>query len=461
MSCSILIVDDEESILTSLELAFKKQFQVFCADSGQQAIEMFKTNPVDFVFLDLGLKDIQGLDVMKEMKRINPLAVIIILTAANDVETAVTAMKMGAADYVTKPYEIGRLKHLADKTAEQIRLRREVDLFREEKKALATQDLLIGKSAAIQHIREMVTKMASNRSTVLLTGESGSGKEVVARSIHYSGKYRDKPFVPIHMGALSEGIIESELFGHEKGAFTGAHSTKSGKFEYANGGTLFLDEISTMPQHLQIKLLRVLQEKVFTRVGGTQPLKVDIRIIAATNTDLKKEVSMGRFREDLYYRLNVVNIYLPPLRERKEDIQSLVLFFLKKYSIEFNKSILEVSEDALQVLKGYHWPGNIRELQNIIERTVVLSENQILSPEDLPVDLFIPMFQEGEMTSDKEDARKNLMEKVEREYLIKILKECKWNRVKAAQRLGIHRNTLQYKMKKMSIEKEGHACFDA
>ena len=292
-----------------------------------------------------------------------------------------------------------------------------------------------------------------NKSTILITGKSGTGKEVIAREIHFSGNDKKKPFVPVHTGALSDGIIESELFGHEKGSFTGAHERKIGKFEFANGGTIFLDEISTMNTAMQIKLLRVLQDKTFYRVGSTVPIKVDVRIIAATNTDIEEEVKKGTFREDLFYRFNVLRINIPPLAKRPEDIEPLAIFFLKMYSRQFQKDILGFSDEALKALKNYHWPGNVRELKNIIERSIVLTENKSITLEDLPLDISIIKKYEQNKSPNMKETKKEL-DSYEKDFLIKRLKEYRWNKIKTANSLGIHRNTLLYKIKKFNILKE-------
>ena len=442
---NILIVDDEENVLTSLALALKKEYNVFCAKSGKHALDIFRKEEIHLVFLDLSLDDINGIDVLKEMKNINSSSEIVIITATKDIGTAVRAIKQGAYDYITKPYEIEKIKNIAEKIIEKLELASEVELL----KSMKGGNVLIGKSQAIRRIKNLIKKFSSNKSTVLITGESGTGKEVVAKNIHFSSIYRNKPFVPVHTGAISEGIIESELFGHEKGAFTGAHKRKIGKFEHANGGTIFLDEISTMNQSMQIKLLRVLQDKSFTPVGSTNTIKVDVRIIAATNSNLEEDVKKGKFREDLYYRLKVLSIHIPPLRERKEDIKPLADYFLNVFKDEFKKNVSAFSQEAMEILINYNWPGNVRELKNVIERAVVLSDGEIIERKHLPQELY---FYSGKKKDMEAGSFKNRIFEIERNQLIEILEENGWNKTKAARELGIHRNTLLYRLKKLGLQ---------
>ena len=382
---------------------------------------------------------------MREMKRFNSGPEIIIITATNDVATAVSAIKQGAFNYITKPYDMDVLKDLISKGLAGSRVQ-------EPGHTGITENEIpfIGESESIREIKAIVQKISSNKSTVLITGESGTGKEVVARMIHFSGSLAHEPFVPVHTGAISETLIESELFGHEKGAFTGAVSLFKGKFELADRGTIFLDEISTMPLKLQIKLLRVLQDKTFTRVGGSRPIRVDIRVIAASNANLKEEVAKGRFREDLYYRLCVMNIDIPPLRNRRDDILPLCDYFLSKNCREYRKEIKGFSDDVFQAFFHHPWMGNVRELQNVIQRSVILAENDIISIRDLPVDFILPPASEKQPELDNTDIR-HRVEALDKAMLVRALNSCGWNKFKAAELLGIHRNTINNKIKKYNV----------
>ena len=445
MKKKILIVDDEENVLSSLNLSLNKSYHVVCAENGKKAMEMYKTYLPHVVLLDLGLEDVSGLDLMRDMKKYDSNPEIIIITATNDVATAVTAIKQGAFNYITKPYDMDVLKDCLTAA-----------LSKSSMEGLGKKDSgekeipFIGESEALLEIRNMVKKLSSNKTTVLITGESGTGKEVVARMIHFSGRSGEEPFIPVHTGAISETLIESELFGHEKGAFTGAVSQFKGKFELADGGTIFLDEISTMPPQLQIKLLRVLQDKTFNRVGGSKSIKVDIRVIAATNANLKDEVAKGRFREDLYYRLCVMNIEIPPLRSRREDIQPLCTYFLTKNCLELQKNIKGFSDEVFDLFLQHPWMGNVRELQNIIQRSVILAESDFITLENLPMEFIHPGFTEHQPGLKDTDFKGNL-EEIEKATLIEILENCDWNKRKAADILGLHRNTINNKIKKYNI----------
>ena len=444
----ILIVDDEENVLSSLELSLNKTYQVYCAENGKRALEIYKLQEPHLVLLDLGLEDISGLTLMREMKRFNSRPEIIIITATNDVSTAVTAIKQGAFDYITKPYDMDALKNLVSEVLAKSRMQ-----YPGNKGITENEIPFIGESESVREIREMVRKISSNKSTVLITGESGTGKEVVARMIHFSGCLAHEPFIPVHTGAISETLIESELFGHEKGAFTGAVSLFKGKFELADRGTIFLDEISTMPLKLQIKLLRVLQDKTFTRVGGSKPIRVDIRVIAASNANLKEEVAQGRFREDLYYRLCVMNVDIPPLRNRRDDILPLCDYFLSKNCREYRKEIKGFSDDVFQVFFHHPWIGNVRELQNVIQRSVILADSDVIVLADLPVDFVLSHTLKNQPGLDNPDIRHRI-EALNKEKLLRALNSCGWNKVKAGELLGMHRNTINNKIKKYNITVE-------
>ncbi len=367
----ILIVDDERSMRDFLSIMLKKDgYDVVAAENGQNALRSVQSEIFDLVITDVKMPEMDGIDVLKAVKEIASETVVIMITAFATAETAVEAMKLGAYDYITKPFKVDEMKLVIQKALEKGHLRKENILLRREIESRAGFDSFIGKSVAMQKVFSLIRQVADTRSTVLITGESGTGKELVARAIHFNSSRKDRPFVTVNCGALPETLLESELFGYMKGAFTGATANKQGLFETANNGTIFLDEISATTPALQIKLLRVLQEREFMRVGGTTEIKVDTRVIAASNRDLLEEVSKGTFREDLYYRLNVIPIHLPALRDRKEDIPLLVDFFLKKFS---NQIVKKISPEALKILMNHRWPGNVRELENTVERLMILA----------------------------------------------------------------------------------------
>lgn len=389
MSATILIVDDEPNYLVILEeLLTEEGYTVLTAENASKGFELASGHDVDVVVTDMKMPGIDGMAFLDSLHRLKPDVPIIMMTAYGTIEKAVEAMKKGAFDYICKPFENEEFKIIIAKAVEHYRLiRRNRELEDAIKNRYSFQNI-IGKSPAMEKVFYVVEKIAPSRSTVLITGESGTGKELIAKAIHYQSPRKDKPFVSVNCGALPETLLESELFGHERGAFTGAIQQRKGRFELAHEGTLFLDEISEMPLHLQVKLLRVLQEMEFERVGGTQTIRVDVRIIAATNRDLKKEVELGRFRSDLFYRLNVVNIHLPPLRERVEDIPLLIAHFLDKYSKEAgSKNTFTVDKEAMRCLMEYHWPGNVRELENVIERAILLASENVITLADLPLEV--------------------------------------------------------------------------
>lgn len=389
MAPTVLIVDDEPNYLVVLEeLLSDEGYTVLTADNARVGLELAMNNDVDAVVTDMKMPDIDGMVFLENLHRLKPDLPIVMMTAYGTIEKAVEAMKKGAFDYICKPFENDEFKMVVARAVEHFKLVCRNRELEEEVKNRYSFRNIIGKSPAMQKVFYTIEKVAPSRSTVLITGESGTGKELIAKAIHYHSPRKDKPFVSVNCGALPETLLESELFGHERGAFTGALQQRKGRFELAHEGTLFLDEISEMPLHLQVKLLRVLQEMEFERVGGTQTVRVDVRIIAASNRDLKKEVETGMFRSDLFYRLNVVNIHLPPLRERKEDIPLLITHFLEKYSKEAGYSEpLKVDRDAMQCLMEYHWPGNVRELENVIERAILLSSGNVITLADLPLEV--------------------------------------------------------------------------
>jgi len=383
----ILVIDDEQSLRDFLAIMLKKEdHEVVTAGNGADALKAVHAEIFDLVITDVKMPGVGGIDVLRTIKEISPETVVIMITAFATAETAVEAMKLGAYDYITKPFKIDEIKLIIQKALEKRFLRNENILLKREIKSRAGFENFIGKSEPMQKVFFLIRQVADTSSTVLITGESGTGKELVAKAIHYNSARKDGPFVTINCGALPETLLESELFGHMKGSFTGAVSNKQGLFEAANGGTIFLDEISATTPALQVKLLRVLQERSFMRVGGTTAIKVDVRVIAASNKELLEEVAKGAFREDLYYRLNVLPIHLPPLREKKEDIPLLIAFFLKKYSKkESDRSwTKKIEADTMKTLISYQWPGNVRELENMIERLVIIAPGDAIQLEHLP-----------------------------------------------------------------------------
>ncbi|SMC19020.1 two-component system, NtrC family, response regulator [Desulfacinum hydrothermale DSM 13146] len=382
---NVLIIDDEKNYLFILEdLLQEEGHSVLTAQDGTAGLDLFRSNDLDVVVTDMKMPGMDGMEVLERIRALNPDIPVVMMTAYGTVEKAVEAMKKGAFDYIMKPFENEELKIIIGKACEHYRLIRENRELSAKLQERYHFHNIIGKSASMQSIYELIEKVAPTKATVLVTGESGTGKELIARAIHYNSPRKDAAFISVNCGALPENLLESELFGHERGAFSGAVSLRKGRFEMAHGGTLFLDEISEMSPPLQVKLLRALQEMAFERVGGSETLQVDVRVVAASNRNLKEEVAAGRFRSDLYFRLNVVHILLPPLRERKEDIPLLIKHFLTKYAREMGRENLSVSSDALRVLLDYSWPGNVRELENVVERAVILCSGDAIGVQDLP-----------------------------------------------------------------------------
>ncbi len=469
----ILIADDETSIRTILSRAMeKKGFQVHRARTGEEALAYLKTYPIDLAFLDIRMPDMNGLDLLNQQKSFISHPFLFVITAQDTMENAVEAMKRGAYDYITKPFDLDEISLLVDRALETRRLQTEVRFMKTE----GVQDplsafTLVGKSRAIQEIYKMIGKVANQDVTVLLTGESGTGKELVAKAVHYKGNRAPYPFVVVNCSAIPRELLESELFGYKKGAFTGAVRDKPGFFEQAHLGTLFLDEIGDLPTSLQAKLLRVLQDKEVQRVGDTKTFSVNVRIVAATNRDLNDRVKRGEFREDLFFRLNVVPIHLPPLRERRSDLPLLVDYFLNQRRDEIVK---KVSNEALDFLKSYHWPGNVRELENIIKRAVVLSQGPVLEKRDFEILL---QKSHGELLSfrvedssleeliykklevffaqHKGEHLTNLhgqfLPSLEKPLIRLALLYTKGNQLKAADLLGVNRNTLRKKMRELNV----------
>lgn len=440
---NILIVDDEEIVRDSLSSWLREDgYEVETVESGVKALEILSLKEWNLLLVDLKMPGMDGLQLMTEVKKVNPEIPIIIMTAYATVETAVKAIKNGAYDYLVKPFNPEDLSITIQKILEHEQLVKENLYLRKELKKQYILHDMVSKNHKMIEIFELVKTISKSNSTVLIQGESGTGKELLARSIHAESTRRDAPFVSVSCAALTETLLESELFGYEKGAFTGADTTKKGKIEIANDGTLFLDEIGDISLKLQMDLLRVLEQREFRRVGGTELIKVNARIIAATNRDLKKLIQEGKFREDLYYRLNVISIIIPPLREREEDIPLLVENFIEKFNIEMKKSIEGVNEAAMKLLMNYQWPGNARELRNVIERAMVVAKGRIITE----VDINLPSSLEKISYSNKS------LEEVEKEHIRFILEENKWNVMKSAQILGIDRVTLYKKIKKYSLK---------
>jgi len=390
----ILIVEDEKNVREVLSLSLSDDYNLYLAPDGKKALEILSGMNVDLAICDIRMPEINGMDVLKHIRSMDPSIPVIMLTAVKTVDSAVTAMKLGAYDYVIKPFDIKELMLLIEKALEKRNLEHENVYLRNELEKTGGFEKIIGKSEKMKEIFKLIKNVSRGDATVLITGESGTGKELVARAIHNQSKRAKKLFVPVNCAAIPENLLESELFGYEKGAFTGAFERHLGKFEIANGGTIFLDEISTMPMPMQAKLLRVLQERVVDRVGGTTQIEIDVRVISATNTDLKHEVDNKKFRSDLFYRLNVIPMVIPPLRERSEDVPLLISYFLDKYNKEFGKKIRSFDADAMHVLTSYSWPGNVRELENMIERLVVLSDSNIITKDKLPSELYKKLIDE-------------------------------------------------------------------
>jgi len=446
----ILIVDDELSVRDSLRMIFKKDYQVILAGTCAEAWGKMQSEEPELVFLDIIMPDRDGMELLREIRGNRPLTPVVMLTATKTVKTAVEAMKMGAFDYITKPFDVEELRVIAKKALESRDLKLDVRRLQGEVEQQYSFDNIIGKSKEMREIYATIRQIAEKNSTVLIHGESGTGKELVARAIHYNSSRKDKPFVPVNCAAIPETLIESELFGHEKGAFTDAQSRRIGHFELAHQGTLFLDEISELSLLTQAKILRALQEREFVRVGGTKTISVDVRLISATNKNLEEYMARGAFRSDLYYRINVVPLTISPLRNRKDDIPLLAQHFLDKHAGPGKKKI---SPEAMDIFVAYDWPGNVRELENIIERIVVLTNEDTIGPNDLPpglkttsrVELIKREVLEGRISF--EDAERDF----EKDIILEALKRSNYVQTRAADLLRISRRILKYKMDKYGI----------
>lgn len=451
MASRILIADDEKNMRWALEKALSKEgYIIITASDGKSALEMYKEHEPDLVLLDIRMPEMDGIDVLREIRKINDSTQVVIMTAHGTLENAVEALRLGAIDYVTKPFDIEEVKLIISKALNITRLNTEVKFLRNEMVKSGTSRI-IGTGRKFKDVLSLVDKVSSTNANVLILGESGTGKELIAKEIHLKSARADKPYIAVNCGAIPENLLESELFGHEKGAFTGAAARKPGRFERAEGGTIFLDEVGELNLSTQVKLLRVIQEREFERVGGTDVIKTNVRIIAATNRDLEKMVKEGAFREDLYYRLKVVPIILPPLRERKEDIPLLADYFIEKYSADMGLKPIRFSGEAMECLEEYWWPGNIRELENIIERLVILNDGEEIYKEMLPNEMTESIH--GTETDKMPDLGEGVvLEDVEKKLIVQALEKTGGNKSQAARLLGISRYTLLYRMDKYNLK---------
>ena len=456
----LLIVDDERSMRELLEYMLSKEgYKIDLAENGRKAIEKIEATDYDLVLTDIKLGDLTGLDVLRAAKRKNPNIVVIMISAFATTETAVEAMNDGAYDYVPKPFDNDELKETIANALERKTLDAEREAMEDELKSTVHFDKIVGGSPRMLHIYQMVRQVAKTRTNILITGESGTGKELIARAIHDNSDRADKAFIPVNCGGIPETLVESEFFGHKKGAFTGATQDKQGLLEAAHGGTIFLDEVGELSITMQVKLLRAVQERNFRAVGGTRDISVDIRIISATNKRLEDEVIAGRFREDLFYRLNVIEIKVPPLRERKGDLKILTQHFIEKFSREMGKEVTKVSSYAIDLLKKYNFPGNVRELENLIERSVALSSTNILLPDNLAMSIHKRRWIEGIQNKrfDLDEvphgvSLDNILADIEQAYLKKALECTNGNKNKAAELLGITFRSFRYRLDKLDIE---------
>ena len=463
MSGRVLVVDDEEIVVRScLRILGNGDYEVEAVQSGPEALGKVDENLYDVLILDIMMPKMDGLEVLQRVKEAHPDIDVIMITGLSEIGTAVQSMKLGAFDYLHKPFDPDELKLVVDRAFERRRLLRENLDLKTQVSSKYRFENIIGSSPRMQHVYRLIAKCAPTNSTVLLTGESGTGKELIARAIHYNSLRRDKPFVPVDCNSLSENLLESELFGHVKGSFTGAVSNKKGLFEVADGGTLFLDEVANISLTTQAKLLRVIQEREFKAVGDTRTHGTNIRLLAATNKDLKTMVAEGTFREDLFYRINIFPILIPPLRERREDIPALADHFLKVFSAELEKKPTEFSAEAMNLMTSYDWPGNVRELENTVHRAVILAGDEVIRQghlvniiDMLPrLDLDVPTTGE-ELRLAKKAAREKAVETIEKLFVLEALKRNSWNVTKSAQDTGMQRSNFQALMKKYKIRIRG------
>jgi DNA-binding NtrC family response regulator len=449
----ILVVDDEKSMCQFLSIMLRKEgYQITAVNTGKKAIEAIKNQRYDVVLSDIRMSGMDGIEVLKEIKAMDPTVPVVIMTAYASQKTAIEAVNQGAFHYLIKHAKNDEIKMVVRNALDMKRVRQENQLLKKQLKKTSDLKTIIGKSEEMEKVFKMVDKVADTDSTVLIYGESGTGKELIARAIHYRSQRNNGPFVSINCGALPENLLESELFGHVKGSFTGAIKDKEGLFKVAQGGTFFLDEVGETSPTIQVKLLRVLQEREVIPVGGTNPIRVDVRLIAATNADLEKAIEKENFRPDLYYRLNVIPVHLPPLRKREDDIPLLVDYFLKKYNDNLVPEKQKgVTKEAIEVLVNYEWPGNVRELENVIERAVILEDSRNITVSALPDKLRRRETSSQRLITDKAQVT---LEELEREYLIKVLNDTNWQKKKASAILGINASTLYRKIQRYGLEKE-------
>ena len=467
---TVLIVDDDKSIRYSLKRILEENFSVLTAQNGEEALTFVRTRPPDVIIMDIKMPGRSGIDVLREVKSIDPKSLVILMTAHGTTETAIEAMKFGAFDYVLKPFSIPQMKALVEKAVSLRKLMKQEVVYASDDWE-GEGERIVGTSPKMQEIYKLIGQVAPSDVTVLLRGESGTGKELLARALYRHSLRWNQPFLPVNCAAIPDTLLESELFGHEKGAFTGAVSRRIGKLEQCQGGTVFLDEIGDMSLPTQAKLLRVLQERTFERLGGMETIKVDIRFVVATNKDLEEAISKGTFREDLYYRLNVVSLRVPPLREREGDIPGLIAYFLKKFNRELKKEVAGITPAAKEKIVSYGWPGNIRQLENVLKRAMVLCQGEWILEDHLqlekgedrrdsekglsnrPVEALLDLlFEELSKTSESRDL--DMVSTLERALIVRALQKMKGNQVQAAQLLGMNRGTLRGKMERYNIRKE-------
>ena len=446
---TLIIVDDDEGVRDTLAAMLRRDYRVLRAATGEAGLQMMEKEDIDLMLLDVRLPGISGFEVLKIVRENYPYVEVIVMSAVKELDTAIEAMRYGAYHFISKDFDLEGVRTLVDNASERQDLSRHVMRLSAEVAEQHEREFVVGPSRGTREIVELVQKVAKLSATVLILGESGTGKELLARLIHRESSHPNAPFVAVNLAAIPKDLVESTLFGHEKGAFTGAIRQQLGKFELASGGTLFLDEIGDLRYDLQAKILRAIQEGEIERVGGTHPIKTDLRIIAATNVDLEKAVKESRFREDLFYRLNVIPMKMPPLRDRIEDLPALAHFFLRRYSTKFRKDIQGIAESTLDILRAYWWPGNIRELENLIERLVAVSDKDWITDEDLPYEFHVSQLDAQGATSE------NLLDRAvstfERNFIVRALEKSSWNVTATARALGIPLSTLKFKMDRLEI----------
>jgi DNA-binding NtrC family response regulator len=448
---TVLIVDDDESIRDTLEAILKENYAVIKAEDGETALKIAEAEEVNVILLDIMLPGMGGLEVLERINERFEDIDVIMITVVKEIDSVVKAMKLGAYDYIGKDFDYDEVITLVDRVIEKQRKDRELIYLHSEMERYIEYDFIMGKTPQMKEIYDVIQKVARLPATVLIRGESGTGKELVARIIHKESALSQHPFVTVNLASIPTELIESTLFGHEKGAFTGAHRQRFGKFELAHKGTLFLDEIGDLKFDLQAKLLRAIQEGEIERIGGSKTIKVDVRLIAATSINLEEAVKDGNFREDLFYRINVIPINLPPLRARLVDIPQLVELFIKRYNQKFRKKIKGITEGALSILRSYNWPGNIRELENLIERLIAISDGDVISEQDIPIEYYWSEFLPPKATTEDEGLLTRACETFERNFILKVLEKNRWRRKETARGLGIPLSTLKYKLSKLHI----------